>query len=356
MWISCHPANEKSKPPPNVIAYCPGDASDADEFPIEKLTHIIFSFCHLRGNRLVVDNEKDSLSIRHLVGFKKRNPALKVMLSLGGWGGCKACSEVFSTTVGRQEFAQSVKALMEEYNTDGLDLDWEYPAIEGYPGHLFSPEDKANFTALVKVLRDTLGASYELSFAAGGFTKFLEQSIDWQQVMPMLDRVNLMTYDLVHGFSTVTGHHTPLYSTQQQTESAGHAVLFLDSIGVPKNKMVIGAAFYARVWENVDSINHGLYRPGKFKRGVSFRALEEYVADNPGYELFWNSTAQAPYMYNQQEKWFATFDDTTSIRLKTKFVKEEGLNGIMFWQLKQDKNRAGLLDVISETLAGPEEK
>jgi chitinase len=352
LWSSCLPANEKSGPPLNVIAYCPGDATGADEFPIEKLTHIIFSFCHLRGNRLAVDNEKDSLSIRHLVGLKKRNPSLKVMLSLGGWGGCKACSEVFSSAPGRQEFAQSVKALMEEYKTDGLDLDWEYPAIEGYPGHPFSPEDKANFTALVSALRAALGERYELSFAAGGFTKFLEQSIDWHQVMPMLDRVNLMTYDLVHGFSTVTGHHTPLRSTPQQRESAEHAVRFLDSIGIPKNKLVIGAAFYARVWENADSLNDGLYRPGKFKRGISFRALEEYVADNPGYELFWDSTAQAPYMYNRQQKWFATFDDSASIRLKAIFVKEEGLNGIMFWHLKQDKNKGGLLDVISQTIAG----
>jgi GH18 family chitinase len=63
----------------------------------------------------------------------KKKSFLKVILSLGGWGGCKTCSEVFSTEEGRKEFAQSAKDLCEKYKTDGIDLDWEYPAIEGYP-------------------------------------------------------------------------------------------------------------------------------------------------------------------------------------------------------------------------------
>src|SRR5690349_22776137 len=70
-----------------------------------------------------------------------------------------------------------------------------------------------NFTLLIQALRTTLGDKYEISFAAGGFTKFLTQSIEWNAVMPFVDRVNLMTYDLINGYSTVTGHHTPLYST-----------------------------------------------------------------------------------------------------------------------------------------------
>jgi len=35
----------------SVIAYYAGDAKTVDEYPIEKLTHIIFSFCHLKGKQ-----------------------------------------------------------------------------------------------------------------------------------------------------------------------------------------------------------------------------------------------------------------------------------------------------------------
>jgi len=214
----------------SVIAYYAGDAKSIDEGSVKKLTHIIFSFCHLKENQLAVDNKDDAKTINHLVSLKKLNPSLKVILSLGGWGGCKTCSEVFSTDNGRKEFAQSVERLCEEYKTDGIDIDWEYPAIEGYPDHSYKPEDKHNFTLLMEALRQTLGDEYEISFAAGGFTKFLTESIEWSAVMPFVDRVNIMSYDLINGFSLITGHHTPLYSTPQQIESTDNAVRYLDSV------------------------------------------------------------------------------------------------------------------------------
>jgi chitinase len=331
-----------------VIAYYAGPPAKVDSFAVEKLTHIIFSFCHLKGNKLAVDNARDTTTIQQLVGLKKRNPQLKVQLSLGGWGGCETCSNVFSTEAAREEFAQSVKQLLDYFNADGIDLDWEYPAISGYPGHRFVPEDKPNFTKLVAQLRKAIGKKNEISFAAGGFTTFLEQAIEWKQVMPLLDRVNLMTYDLVHGFSSVTGHHTPIYSTPQQKESADNAVRFLDSIGIHKNKLVIGAAFYARIFENVDSVNNGLYRSGKFKRGVPFKAYPNVLTRDSGYVYHWDPVAQAPWLYNAGQKLFVTYDDTTSMRLKTAYAIKQNLNGIMFWQLDDDTFSNGLLDVIYE--------
>ena len=339
-----------------IIAYYAGNEADIDQFPVEKLTHIIYSFCHLRGNRLAVDNTADSLTIRKLVSLKTRNPELKVLLSLGGWGGCKTCSDVFYTPAGRAEFCQSVKDLMQCYLVDGLDLDWEYPAIEGYPGHPFLPEDKQNFTALVEALRQTLGEEKIISFAAGGFTLFLEKSIEWDKVMPHLDMVNVMSYDLTNGYSLLTGHHTPLFSTPGQVASADHAVSWLDSIGVPPEKIVIGAAIYARVWENVDSINQGLYRPGKFKKAVSYRAFKDNLSEKQGFEAYWDVHAQAPYCYNADEKLFATFDNAESVALKTEYALEKGLGGIMFWQLGEDIPEKGLLEVMFETKKGRKEK
>src|SRR5687767_9087764 len=168
--------------PPAIIAYYAGPAQRVDSFEVEKLTHIIFSFCHLKGNRLNVDRAGDTLTIQKMVALKKRNPKLKVLLSLGGWGGCRMCSEVFSTGQGRDEFSASVKELTDYFKTDGIDLDWEYPAIAGYPGHRFVPEDKPNFTALVASLRKALGKKHEISFAAGGFTTFLQDAIEWHKV------------------------------------------------------------------------------------------------------------------------------------------------------------------------------
>ena len=193
-----------------VIAYYAGRTTMIDSFEVEKLTHLIFSFCHLKGDTLSVSNARDSATILRMVQLKKRNPNLKIILSLGGWGGCKTCSSVFSTKKGRRVFSKSVKKLDEYFGTDGIDLDWEYHVIEGFPGHAYGPEDKPDFTALVQKLRKKLGKKKEISFAAGGFSTYIDSSVDWKKVMPLVDRINLMSYDLGSGFSTVSGYHTPL--------------------------------------------------------------------------------------------------------------------------------------------------
>lgn len=327
-----------------VIAYYSGDSEKIDQYPVNKLTHIIFSFCHLDGNRLKVDDAKDTATIRKLVSLKKKNPQLKVLLSLGGWGGCRTCSPVFSTEKGRKEFARSVKEINKYFGTDGIDLDWEYPAIEGHPGHEYKPEDRPNFTALVKELRRELGKQHEITFAAGGFPTFLEQSIEWREVMSVADYVNLMSYDLVNGYSTITGHHTPLYSNAKQVESADQAINYLVSNGVSAGQIVIGAAFYARTWENVENVNNGLYQPGKFKSFVPWRQFNERLKE--GFNFYRDTVAKAPWAYNEKEKIFATFDDSVSITGKTRYAKTRGLKGIMFWELSLDKPGGGLLNAI----------
>src|SRR5687768_1197021 len=75
--------NKKNKKDIAVMAYYfpGGNLTRIDSFPVEKLSHIIFSFCHLKGNRLSVDNAKDTAAIQKLVSLKQRNAALKIILS-----------------------------------------------------------------------------------------------------------------------------------------------------------------------------------------------------------------------------------------------------------------------------------
>lgn len=332
----------------SVIAYYAGRTSMIDSFEVEKLTHLIFCFCHLKGNELSVGNARDSATIQRMVALKARNPQLKIILSLGGWGGCQTCSTVFLTKKGRKAFARSVRDLNNYFGTDGIDLDWEYPAIEGVPGHPFSPEDKPAFTALVTQLRRKLGKNNEISFAAGGFTKFIDSSIEWKKVMKKVDRVNLMSYDLVSGFSTLSGHHTPLYSTPRQKESTDNAVQMMLAAGVPADKIVIGAAFYGRFFAVTDTTNNGLYLPGRFDHGFSFSRLSDSLSASNGFVQYWDSIAHAPYAFNVQRRLLATYDDTVSIQFKTKYVIKKNLNGIMFWQLADDKFSGGLLHAIDK--------
>lgn len=342
-----HPAPRPA--PLAVIGYYSGNAGEIDQYAVDKLTHIIYSFALLKGNRLHVSAQTGSI-LRKLVSLKKRNPALKVSLAFGGWGGCRPCSGLFADAANRKAFAQSVLQVLQQYRLDGIDLDWEYPAIQGPEGHPFSPADKQTFTALIKALRTTLGNTKEISVAAGAFTAFLQQSLEWKDLAPLVNRLHLMTYDLVNRNSTVTGHHAGLYSTSRQIESTDNAIRFLDSLGIPRSKLVIGAAFYARVYGEVDSVNQGLYRPCKFQHFVAYKAYPQVFSEANGYRCFWDEDAKAPYCYNAQKKLFATFDDIRSVRLKTQYAMDKRLRGIMFWELRQDDKRNGLLDAIYETI------
>jgi chitinase len=340
----------------SVIAYYTGKDKQIDAYEVEKLTHIIFSFCSLKEGKLNVNSSKDSLSIQHLVSLKAGNPKLKVLLSLGGWGGCESCSTVFSTAEGRALFVKSVAEVNAYFKTDGIDLDWEYPTIAGYPGHLYQEADRANFTALVQGLRSALGPKNELSFAAGGFKTYLDLSVDWNAVMPLVDRVNIMSYDLVNGYSKVTGHHTPLFSVNKEEESTDRAVRYLLKLGIAAEKLVIGAAFYTRVWKEVSPIKNGLYQPGIPTEGVNFNSYEDKFTSEKGWKMYWDRKASANYWYNEKDRLFATGDSVLSVEKKTAYALRKGLGGIMFWELTLDTSKDGLLNAIYRVSGDGSEK
>ncbi len=336
--------------PYKIIAYYTGSGDVIKQWPLEKLTHIIFSFLKIQNDTLTFRNEKQEKDLRQLVDLKKEFPRLKIMVSIGGWGGCAPCSNLFADPEHRSVFAKTTVALFNQYGIDGLDLDWEYPAIAGYPGHTYAAADKNNFTELVKALRQEMGNDYLLTFAAGGFIKYVEASVDWDTVMPLVDFVNLMTYDLVGGYATVTGHHTALHDYMPDQESTSKCVNWLLNKKVAAGKLIIGAAMYARVWEDLPDTKHPLYQFGKFKRGVAYADFANYFSDTSGFKYYWDRKAKAPYQYNAVKRLFATFDDKRSVKEKTKFIRRKKLGGIMFWELGQDLKRDGLVDEMEKRL------
>lgn len=335
---------------PALIGYYAGDGKDLYSRDLSPLTHVIHCFQHLNGDTLAPMGKKQEKVLRDLVGRKRTQPGLKVLVSLGGWGGCASCSEAFAKPEARERFAKDVLALLKRTWTDGIDLDWEYPAVQGPPGHAFSDADRHNFTLLVRELRKALGDRYEISFAAGGTDECLLKGFEWDSIMPMVDRVHIMSYDLVHGYSTTTGHHTPLYSNGQQVFSTDRAVRSLDSLRVPLNKVVIGAAFYGRIFKGVPPEHEGLFRPGVFSRSIPASAMDTAITAAKGWNLRRDTASDAAYAYHAMDSLFITFDDRTSIEHKATYVLDHGLGGIMFWQVRDDAAANGLMHAIHGVL------
>ena len=347
LFVSLISCNNNIEIKPQVIAYYAGDEKSIDEFDLKGVDQIIYSFLHLKKNKLAIDNKKDSLTLINVVNQKKKYPKLKVLVSLGGWGGCETCSEIFSSKEARTEFAISTADIIESFNADGIDLDWEYPGISGYPGHTYKPEDRENFTDLIVQLRKYMGKDDILSFAAGASNRFFENSIEWDKVMPLVNNVNLMTYDFYGSGSTKTGHHTALSSNKFQDRSAESSIEALMNLGVKPSQIFIGGAFYIKTFKNVANINNGLNQNAEWNRSYDQINFEDVKSN---FNFYWDDVANSPYAYDSINKIFATFDDNKSIKLKSKYALDKKLGGIMFWQLMNDKKQNGLLKTMVNTI------
>lgn len=312
----------------------------------KKLTHINYAFGLIRNGRVVLENPHDTYNLEVLDSLKSDNPDLKILLSVGGWGGSHDFSDVALTPTARLKFARSAVDLVRVYNLDGIDIDWEYPGMVG-AGNIYRPEDKQNFTLLLKELRiqlDTMasrfhpGRHYKVTIAAGGSQSFADHT-DMKEAQKYLDYVNLMTYDYHTSASDSTGYLTNLYPSplDPHRNSVQTSVDIFEKAGVPANKIVIGATFYGRGWSGADTLNHGRFLAYS-GRGHSFSydtLRVKYIGLN-GFNHYWDSTSQSPYLWNAAKRMMITYDDPRSLKAKADYVRKNNLAGIMFWEYNQD--------------------
>ncbi|MDO3411736.1 glycoside hydrolase family 18 protein [Saccharibacillus sp. CPCC 101409] len=325
------------------------DLRDLSTEDLLKLTHINIAFGHVQSDRIVTEHLQNMDEIQRL---KSEHPQVKILLSVGGWS-AGGFSEAASTEAGRAAMAKSSLDVLSAYGLDGIDLDWEYPCY-AEAGIAASPDDRDNFTLLLRAIREALdgqgaqdGVHYLLTIAAGADQYYIDGT-RMDEAQQYLDYVQLMTYDMRGGFQILTGHHTNLYTPTGdlfRISTQASARLF-EQAGVPREKLVIGAAFYSRMWKGVPNVNDGLYQMagGSGGYGPEFTELHESYIDRNGYARYWDDEAKAPYLYDGGEHdggTFITYDDEESIAHKCKYVQSEGLGGVMFWEYRCD--RTGLL-------------
>lgn len=329
-----------------VLAYAMNDALPTfTEEDVKKLTHINLAF------GLIKDGLLDMSMLTHLdllPQFKRWNPALRIVLSVGGWG-AGGFSTMAMTAAGREAFARSCMEVVEKYDLDGIDIDWEYPCSDQAEIDC-DPADKENFTLLLRELRKQLGDK-SLSIAAGAGEYFI-QGTEMDKVAEAVDYVQLMTYDMCGGFSHRTGHHAALYATagDDRMVNTKDIVALFHSAGVPLSKLVVGAAFYSRRWTGVKSgENHGLLQEAESigMGGLRYSEITPEFIEKGGFTQYWDEDAQAAFLWNGSE--FVSFESPRAIALKTAFVKEKGLLGIMYWEHGCDST-GELLDAIHREL------
>ena len=348
--------------PPQIIAYIfrRNRALQPAEIAAKQLTRVNYAFANIQDGRIVTGSPADEANFATLVSLKQQNPTLGVLVSVGGWLWSGNFSDMALTKESRSRFIESVVEFVDHYKLDGLDIDWEYPGMIG-AGNRFRPEDKRNYTLLVKELRERfnreqsrLGRTLLLSVAAGASTEFIAHT-EMGRVQRYLDTVNLMAYDYYEpGSEKISGNHAPLYTNPADPKrvSADRSVLEFEHVGVPPRKIVLGVPFYGHVWGDVGPTDHGLFQPG-VPVPNAFANYGNIVTSmlQQGFTRYWDAAASVPYLYSEQKRQFVSYEDTESLALKCAYVRRKGLAGVMFWEYMGDPTGA-LLSTINGVFYG----
>lgn len=243
-----------------------------------------------------------------------------------------------STAEKREVLAQSFVDVCEQYHFDGVDIDWEYP--EGY--------QVTNYVEFMKLLYSKMKAAnsnYLVTSAMYGGNGVAKYNAG--ESYKYMDYIHLMTYDL--NSAELSTHLTALGRGSASSISVTTTIEAYANAGIPKSKLVIGGAFYGKVYElSASSTGFIRVKPITDPYSILYSKIKsDYLSliDNPSSTMTvvreWDSAAQAPYLciteYNTdgsiKKKYFITYDDAESLKLKSEYVFDEDLGGLMFWEL-----------------------
>ncbi|MDF5751822.1 glycosyl hydrolase family 18 protein [Spongiactinospora sp. TRM90649] len=296
----------------------------ASDIPWDKVTHINYAFAHIDSqNKVSVggNNANNPAIGREWPGvagaemdpaypykghfnllnkFKKQNPNVKTLVSIGGWAesggyigddGKRVASGGFytmaSTQAGINTFSDSVVAFVRQYGFNGADIDYEYATSMNYAGN---PDDfsfsnprratlMAQYVSLMKTLREKLDAAsaadgkYYMLTVAAPASGWLLRGQDSYQVTQYLDYINIMSYDLHGAWNHFVGPNAALYDDNKDVEQVDGAVYSTYGMGylntdwaahyfrgaVPAGRINIGVPYYTRGFQGVTGGTNGLW-------------------------------------------------------------------------------------------------
>lgn len=202
-----------------VVGYLPSWEGDVSSIQYSKLTHINYAFLTptTSGGLNPLDNLAKFTS---LVSTAHTNN-VKVMISVGGGGGGDAFHTIVASSGLRTAFVNNMVGFVNQYNVDGVDIDWEFPS---------AGTEADNFLLMMQQLATAMHNSGKLctiaviSTGATYITSGMFTTLDW---------LNIMDYD----------DNNFQHSTYQ---SAVDCLNYWSSRGLPVEKTILGVPFYGR--------------------------------------------------------------------------------------------------------------
>ena len=138
---------------------------------------------------------------------------VKVVLSLGGWGWDDQFAALASNPESEDRHVKQVMEMVDDFDYDGIDFDWEYPDTES---------EIVNFERLARRFRvelDQLAQKKSRPMVLTMAVAANPGTISWLKtdfLLETLDWVNIMTYDYAGDWTNYAGHNSPLHASPRQ--------------------------------------------------------------------------------------------------------------------------------------------
>ncbi len=314
-----------------IIAYITG-SEIAKDMDLSQVTHVNYAFGWVTENQIQVAHPEALSKLREV--SKRQN--VKLLLSLQQRGDLWFCQRS-KTAEGRKLMAQQARTLLDLYDLDGIDVDWEYPGINIATGEHTCDTCITDFVDLLKELRDVLPDKL-LTFACPAVPD-LWQYTDYERATPLLDYINVMGYD--YNWSTLgSSHQSNLYpgtvGMGDHEQCGDRAIKQLMLRGVPAEKLNLGVPFYG-------------YVSGKGASGFLQHGQIEKLLASGECQYGFDEGAKQSYLIKDGE-FYCCYDSPETIAAKGAYVKTNGLGGIMYWTYNQDDEKGTLRKAVYEAL------
>jgi chitinase len=264
--------------------------------------------------------------------LRRRNPNLKLLLSIGGWTYSGDLATAVSVPDKHRMFVQSSVALLRQFHLDGIDIDWEYPQNDTQAVQYVELLRDFRLELDSEALRNNLPRrQFELSVACpAGLDQM--QKLRIAEMDRYLSFWNVMAYDFSGSWSQKTDYHSNLFGG---VVNADMAIRYYMSKGVVPRKIVLGMPIYGRAFVGTDGLNHsyGSIGEGSWEKGVwdykdlPLNGAEERV----------DRDRVAAYCYSSSTKTLVVYDNPDTIQRKAQYIVDNDLGGGMWWESSADK-------------------
>lgn len=307
-------------------------------------------------------------NLNQLKQLKAKYPRLRISISLGGWTGSKYFSNAALTPESRAAHVRSCIDMWLKGNLpgaapgagagvfDGIDLDWEWPGSEGNPGNVIRPEDKQNFTLLLREYRKQLDRRQLLTAFLPANPVTMDRGYEVRKIFRYLDFATTQGYDYHGAWDPLTNQQsslrtpagdptTPKFSTQVVIDA-------LLARGAPRHRLVMGVPFFSRGWTGVRNQNAGLFQPAQGPAPATFEAgYEDFKvlkAQQSKFTLYRDNRAGFAWLFDGTTFW--TYDDAAEMRRKASYADDRRLGGVMIWSLDGDTTNGELITALRRGL------